>query len=316
MPFQPSLGKISIFVLMALATYIKDLLYRYECVIVPDFGGFITNKVSAKIDEQSHTFYPPTKQLGFNHHLTHNDGLLANYIASAENISFDQATQKIVEIVSQWNQQIKSQALVLDRIGKLELNAENQLIFEPITSENYLLSSFGLASFESSSIERPVEKVIPLVPAAAEKKVLPTFIKYAATAAILLTLGYGTWTGYQNKQDQLNFAKQQEEVNQKIQSATFVIENPLPTIELNVTKEAPKPYHVIAGAFQFEENAQKKVDELISRGYDATILGKNKWDLTQVAYESFYKKSDAFKSLAKVRIEDSKDAWLLVKKFE
>lgn len=301
---------------MAIATYIKDLLYRYECVIVPDFGGFITNKISAKIDEQSDTFYPPTKQLGFNHHLTHNDGLLANYIASAENISFDQATSKIIEVVSQWNQQIKSQALVLDRIGKIELNSDNQLIFEPETSENYLLSSFGLASFESNVVQRASRKVIPLTPIPAEKKVLPNFIKYAATAAVLLTLGYGTWTGYQNKQDQLNFAKQQEEVNQKIQSATFVIENPLPTIELNVTKEAPKPFHVIAGAFQFEENAQKKVTELLSKGYDATILGKNKWGLTQVAYASFYTKSDAFQSLAKVRVEDSKDAWLLVKKFD
>lgn len=301
---------------MILATYIKDLLYRYDCVIVPDFGGFITNKVSAKIDDQSNTFYPPTKQLGFNHHLTHNDGLLANYVASAENISFDQATQKIVEIVSQWNQQIKSQALILDRIGKLQLNAENQLTFEPVNSENYLLSSFGLVSFESSIVDRPEEKVIPLVPAATEKKILPIIAKYAATATILLTLGYGAWTGYQNKQDQLNYANQLEEVNQKIQSATFVIENPLPTIELNVTKELPKPYHVIAGAFQFEENAQKRVDELTAKGYEASILGKNKWGLTQVAYASFYKKSDAFKTLANVRVDDSKDAWLLVKKFD
>ena len=83
---------------MALATYIKDLLYRYDCVIVPDFGGFISNKISAKINEQSHTFYPPSKQLGFNHHLTHNDGLLANYVASAENISFEKPTKKLLKL--------------------------------------------------------------------------------------------------------------------------------------------------------------------------------------------------------------------------
>lgn len=300
---------------MTLATYIKDLLYRYECVIVPDFGGFITNKVSAKIDQSSHTFYPPTKQLGFNHHLTHNDGLLANYVASAENLSFEQATQKIVETVTQWNQQIKTQALMLDQIGTLVLNEQNQLIFEPTTSHNYLLSSFGLSSVESTSIERPAEKVV-LLPAASERKGIPTFIKYAATAAIVLALSYGGWTGYQNKQDQLKYAKQQDDLNQKIQTATFVIGNPLPTVELNVTKELPRPYHVIAGAFQFEENAQKKVDELKKKGHNARILGVNKWGLTQVAYASFYKKTDAFKSLNSVRKSDSKDAWLLVKKFD
>jgi hypothetical protein len=300
---------------MTLATYITDLLYRYECVIVPDFGGFITNKVSAKIDSQSNTFYPPSKQLGFNHHLTHNDGLLANYVASAENISFEQATQKIVETVTQWNQQVKTQALVLDQIGTLVLNDQEQLIFEPTTTHNYLLSSFGLTSVESPVVERTTEKVIPM-PAAAGRKGIPAFIKYAAAAAVVLTLSYGGWTGYQNKQDQLDFAKQQEERNQKIQEATFVIDNPLPTIELNVTKELPRPYHVIAGAFQFAENAQKKVDQLKAKGYDAYVLGVNKWGLTQVAYASFYKKADAFKSLNSVRKDGAKDAWLLVKKFD
>jgi hypothetical protein len=301
---------------MTLATYIKDLLYRYECVIVPDFGGFITNTISAKIDEASHTFYPPSKQLGFNHHLTHNDGLLVNYVASAENISFDQANRKVVDVVSQWNEQIKSKSLVLDNIGTLTLNDENQLIFSPNTKENYLLSSFGLASFESNVVQRSEEKVIPLLPAETERKGIPAFVKYAAAAAIVLTFGFAGWTGYQNKKDEQRLAEQIEQREQKIQSATFVIDNPLPTVEFNVTKELPKPYHVIAGAFQFEENAQKKVTELKSQGYEAQILGKNKWGLTQVAYASYYKRSEAFKTLSEVRKKDSKDAWLLVKKFD
>ena len=300
---------------MVLATYIKDLLYRYECVIVPDFGGFVTNKISAQIDEKSHTFYPPTKQLSFNHLLTHNDGLLTNYVASAENISFEQANQEIIKTVGLWNQQIKTNSLTLENIGSLQLNDNNQLTFEPNTCLNYLLSSFGLSSIDSTSIERTEEKVIPLIPVKESSKGIPTFVKYAATIAIALTLGYGGWTGYQNKQQQDNFAKQQKLVEGKIQSATFVIDNPLPTIELNVGKELPKPYHVVAGAFQFEENAQKKVDLLKTKGFNAYILGKNKWGLTQVAYESFYKKTDAFKSLSSVRKTDSKDAWLLVKKF-
>ena len=92
---------------MVIANYIKDLLYRHDCVIVPNFGGFVTNRISAQIHKNSYTFLPPTKQVGFNSHLTHNDGLLANYIASSENISFDQATIKISEIVSVWNSTIK-----------------------------------------------------------------------------------------------------------------------------------------------------------------------------------------------------------------
>ena len=73
---------------MIIAKYISDLLYRYDCVIVPDFGGFVANRIGAKVNNFTHTFSPPSKQLTFNSLLKHNDGLLANYIASSENISF------------------------------------------------------------------------------------------------------------------------------------------------------------------------------------------------------------------------------------
>ena len=34
---------------MVLEHYISDLLYRYNCVVVPGFGAFLTQKNSAKI---------------------------------------------------------------------------------------------------------------------------------------------------------------------------------------------------------------------------------------------------------------------------
>ena len=301
---------------MALEDYIKDLLYRYDCVIIPNFGGFVTNQISAQIDTDSNTFYPPTKQIGFNVNLNHNDGLLANYIASVENISFDQATSKIKVTVSQWNKLIKTSAFDIKNIGSFSLNEKNQLIFNPTNNINYLKSSFGLTPTESSIVLRSTQNVIPLAPSKEKHRKVPVFIKYAAAATLLFSVSYLGWTGYENKQEQLNFAKNQKKLEEKIQTATFVIENPLNVIELNVKKEVPKSFHVIAGAFQFVENAHKKVNQLNSKGFKATILGTNKWGLTQVAYASFHKKSDAYQSLADIRKIDSKDAWLLVKKFE
>lgn len=301
---------------MVIANYIKDLLYRHDCVIVPNFGGFVTNRISAQIQKNSYTFLPPTKLVGFNSHLTHNDGLLANYIASSENISFDQATIKISEIVSVWNSTIKIETLQIHNVGSFSLNQKNQLIFNPSNNVNFLRSSFGLTSFESTIVERTDDTTITFEPVKNEPKKIPVFLKYAASAAILLSVSYLGFTGYENKQEQITFAKSQKKLDTKIQSATFVIENPLATIELNVDKELPKPYHVIAGAFQFVENAHRKVNQLNAKGFNAKILGKNKWGLTQVAYASFLKKTDAYQNLASVRKNDSNDAWLLVKKFE
>lgn len=302
---------------MNLETYIKDLLYRYDCVIIPDFGGFVTKTTAAKLDENTHQFFPPTKQLSFNSHLNNNDGLLANYIASVENISFEKASNAIALSVIKWQNEIQKKALNLEGIGVLKLNDNRQIIFEPNTTINYLSTSFGLSSFESSAIKRYQQEVKTMVPEVAKKdrKGIPTFIKYAATAAILLTLG-GTaiYTKYQENTQKEFLAKQHKDLEKKIQTATFVISNPLPTIELKATKEIEKPFYVVAGAFQVKENAQKKVDQLLNEGYNAKIIGVNKWGLTQVVYDSFADKNEAINYLYKIQDTVSKDAWLLIKK--
>lgn len=301
---------------MNLANYINDLLYRYECVIVPDFGGFVTNKINAKLDEESHVFYPPSKKVTFNSHLNINDGLLVNYIASSENISFEKASNIVTLSVNKWKNEIKENPLYLNNIGELTLNDSNQIIFEPNKKVNYLSESFGLSSVTSSSIKRYNQKVKPLNPIKEkeDKKGVPAFIKYAATAAILLTLGFVGNNIYQQNEQKTILANQEKALEKKIQAATFVISNPLPTIELNVVKETSKNYHVVAGAFQFPENAKKKVNQLKKLGYNASILGVNKWGLTEVAYASYSDRNDATNNLYKIQDTVSKDAWLLIKK--
>ena len=302
---------------MTLTNYINDLLYRYDCVIVPNFGGFVTNAISAKVNHFSHTFYPPTKQITFNAHLRNNDGLLANYIASSENISFEQATLKIATIVNSWNLQLQTESVTIGKIGSLSLNGEQQITFEPNTTTNYLTETFGMSAVNSPAIKRLEykEKVEKLTPIVAQQK-SSGFFKYAAAAAVVLTLGVFGWNNYQTNQLQEQYAKQQSDVEKKIQSATFVIDNPLPTIQLNVSKETPKYFHIVAGAFEFQKNAEKKLKQLKAKGFDAEIIGKNKWGLTQVIYSSHKTRKEAYKSLASIRYNHSEDAWLLIKKLQ
>jgi hypothetical protein len=300
---------------MTLATYINDLLYRYDCVIVPDFGGFVTNRIGAKVNNYTHTFTPPKKLITFNKLLKHNDGLLANYIASAENISFEKASTAISLAVIKWQNELQSKSVEIDKLGVLSLNKERQIIFEPTNSVNYLTESFGLSTLVSSAISRYTEQVKPLIPATVEekKKGIPSFIKYAATAAILLTLSISGYKGYQENEQKEALAVQEKAIQKKIQSATFIISNPLPTINLNVIKEKAKPFHVIAGAFQFIENAEKKVAQLKAKGFDAKVVGVNNWGLTQVAFNSYSDRNEATNNLYKIQKTVSKDAWLLIK---
>ncbi len=310
---------------MTLANYISNLLYRYDCVVVPKFGGFVTNKIPAKVNQYTHTFYPPSKQLTFNSQLQNNDGLLANYIASSEHIAFEKAIEYIEKEVDLWRFTLNNEVLELDKIGLFKINSHGNLEFEPSNSTNYLTTSFGLNTYVSPAIKRiaynknikELETITPILPTKENNQKTPVFIKYAAAAAIIFALGTVGWNQYQTRTYKKLVTKaemQQQNVEKNIQEATFVIENPLPAITLNITKETYN-YHVIAGAFREPSNANKKLTELLSKGYNAKILGLNKWNLTQVAYGSFKTRNEAVSNLNIIKKAESEDAWLLVKKY-
>ena len=124
---------------------IGDLLLRHNCVIVPTFGGFVAEQLSAKIDYDKGVMVPPRKALLFNKQLISNDGLLINELAARKAISFDEASNDLSAIVSKWNHRLKSgERIELDRVGILFMDADQNLCFEQDRFFNLLLASFGL----------------------------------------------------------------------------------------------------------------------------------------------------------------------------
>ena len=312
---------------MRLETYISDLLYRYECVTVPDFGAFLTQPISAKVHESTNSFYPPKKMVSFNEQLKNNDGLLANYIAEIEKIPYETAVKKIVKRTKSFKSYlIQGETLTFDNIGEMLLNKEGKILFEPSDHLNYLPDAFGLSQFVSPRVTREIykeeveelEKVIPLTITPEKRKARP-YLKYAAIALIALTVGgLGASKFYVDQIESHNQLAQEEaheQMEQKIQQATFIIDNPLPTISLNVEKQSGR-YHIIAGAFRVEENSEKKVRQLKRKGYKARKIGKNKYGLHQVVYSSYEDRREALKALRQIRYNHNRDAWLLVKKLD
>jgi hypothetical protein len=102
---------------MKTASYISQLLYRYQFVTVPGFGAFLTEIQSAQWNANSNAFYPPKKLISFNSHLKNNDGLLANHIAQTEKTTYENAVVAIENEVSAWKK-----ALQLD--GKIALKVK------------------------------------------------------------------------------------------------------------------------------------------------------------------------------------------------
>ena len=61
--------------------YISELLFLHDCVIIPNFGGFVGNPKSAKLNKITGVLSPPSKQILFNANLKTNDGLLITHIS-------------------------------------------------------------------------------------------------------------------------------------------------------------------------------------------------------------------------------------------
>lgn len=160
--------------------YLSDLLYSYDCVIVPEFGGFIANYASAEIKPIQHKFLPPSKSISFNKNLKNNDGLLLNHIAQRRSIAYEEAKQLVHDFVHRSITGLnQGDRIYFENIGVLYLDPEGNVQFEAAEENDYLLESFGMSSFRAqpiirkskeASIESTVEKVIPLVKAEEKRK--------------------------------------------------------------------------------------------------------------------------------------------------
>lgn len=144
-----------------IAQRISELLFDYDCIIVPELGGFITNYKPAYIDEHLGVLYPPSKALGFNRQLINNDGLLANYIAREDLISFENACENIKSEVEICFEKLnEGKRVEFDKVGILYMDSENKIHFDPDDSINYLTSSFGLHKYYYPQLSESL-KVVP-----------------------------------------------------------------------------------------------------------------------------------------------------------
>ncbi len=307
---------------MNIEPYIAQLLYRYQCVTVPGFGAFLTEIQSAQLIESSNSFFPPKKMISFNGYLKNNDGLLANHIAQSEKTSYEYAVSAIQYEVFVWKKALQENGLFsIKNVGDFSLNADKNLIFNPYDQTNFLTNSFGLNAFVSPIVKRELfeQKIEALeenetIVFVRETRKTSSYLKYAAI--FVLGLAVAGSVGYPMYQDQITSdtiiveSAVQKQVQNKIQEATFFIKSPIPAVTLSV-KEAKLSYHIMAGAFREEENAQKTFEKLSELGYKARRIPQNKYGLFPVLYGSYATYAEAEKAKQEIQKNDNPDAWML-----
>jgi Sporulation related domain. len=273
---------------MDITAFIRELLFSHDCVIVPGFGGFIGNYTPARIDKSSSTFYPPVKQITFNRNLNHNDGLLVGRISESAKMNYGDARNLVEEYVASVRKKLeKGEKIVFDNIGSFINNQEGNIQFEPDTSVNYHLDSFGLESFnfqplENYDVRRRVTRHIDKDPAkhSSMRKILWRAAIIVPLLAVIVAVTFKT-----------NIFKSKVEATSlnPLASAEFesnksaVDEKAAATKDLSETVPAsPKVvipaissvdnYCIITGSFRSRDNAEAQVEMLRKEGFTPEIL--------------------------------------------
>src|SRR5690606_10944178 len=130
--------------------------------------------------------------------LKNNDGLLAQYIAKEQQITYAAAVEFINENTTLWHNAIEhKKAVELSGLGTILKNEEGVIEFEAYGIQYYLTASFGLSNIMVAKLQQPAQQETKVIPIETRKS---GYRKYAQTAAAIL-VGVGAWLGYNNYQE-------------------------------------------------------------------------------------------------------------------
>ena len=136
-----------------LDVYLKEILYRFDRVVIPTLGEFISYYKPAYRDKAKHVFYPPSKHLSFSTNGRVFDDLLVSEIAKKTEESKTAVRDFVQKEVNNWKASLEeNNRLELDKIGTLLLSKTGNITFQADQTENYLLDAFGLFPVYSPQI--------------------------------------------------------------------------------------------------------------------------------------------------------------------
>ena len=320
-----------------LASHIAYLLHEHDCVILPEFGGFVANYQSAKIDPVINLMHPPKKHIVFNKSLQNNDGLVVNEVAACDGMSFKKAQKEVEAYVLDLKDKLHLHKKVLiAEVGTLIQSSDNTLLFVQDLTTNHLLSSYGMGTLQSPAIKRVSvqERIEQKIKHIDEKHLPSNKNSWMKVAAVLLPLVMVSIIGVTQQEEIQTAVANLNPFNSSVEAVTSIEENvtsydytvhsPINNIadavqksfeaqavaETTIAAQSPRHF-IIAGAFGSKQNANKLVGNLQRWNYsNARIMGQSKNGLHRVCYDGFVQAEDATTALQQIKRKNH-SAWML-----
>lgn len=298
--------------------HISNLLFTHECVIVPNLGAFVSSPVSAVRDTDKNLFLPPSKEIGFNRSLSHNDGLLISTLAQQNSISYGKAKVMVEEFVASVEAKVDAgDKAVIEKVGTLQKDALGYLLFVADESETYLTDAYGLSSFHFTPVVAPQK---PVVENHQVRRLLqPVGLKQiAASVAILIGLFAISQSVENPMHDKamnaastVSFAMPETaaEADYEVQPTELVKAEQVVEDVAPVEKNS---YYLIAGSFKTESQAQRFLNIVHEMGEKQAFVLPSPNNRYRVAIEGYAQKDDAIADMSTYRQkEDFKTVWVL-----
>jgi nucleoid DNA-binding protein len=302
-----------------LLAFIKELLLLNDCVIIPGFGGFVSNYQPAGF--HGTRFTPPSKTVSFNKKLNFNDGLFVNYIADKEGMNYFLASRKVNLLVEEMNYRLTDgEEISVPEIGTLRYDDHENLIFVPRINGNLNADAYGLTAFSYESL-LATKKIVPPVPQIRKDAAQVVFRKRTLqkvmiAVPLVLALALTPVKNYKSYLQESNLGS----ITEMISSGPAVAGPAVVAAkESRTTEEVQQPlenytYFIIGGSFKSDENAVNFFGRLKEDGYAPVDLGMIK-GLHYIAVEGFsaFKEAqDAHREYLS-KLPDS-GAWIYIKK--
>lgn len=173
-------------------------LLQHPLVVIPGFGGFVKDYISAELDEKRNRIHPPKNTIAFNPRLVHNDGLLVAAWAAEYEVSYADADNQLTDAIAELRFRLSNgENVEWAHIGRLQQTASQHILFEPTSNTQTEDEFFGLKPVSIREIETDnVDKVRQLVGAdgavATKVRTLP-IKRIASYAAAAVTVGFLMW---------------------------------------------------------------------------------------------------------------------------
>jgi len=327
---------------MDIFEYIKELIIKDQDVILPGFGGFISEYESAIFDVTENKFLPPTKNIQFKPEYSFPDNTLVNLIVKRESISKNEASKILEDFLSDLRIRLnKEKQIDIIDIGFLRKTEKGIIEFVQNKDINLLPDAYGLKSFTSNPLsDKSVKNIYSIKKRPNWKKVgiysfLLILIVGVTGIAWYLSEGFTDFEFISLNHEDNNIesiadtdinksaiyldsiAKSDSikaNINNSIDVATIKKDALFYTEQKSIIEEPKTQYsnfYIIAGSFKDSINAQKFCNILIRKGFTPTIIESDKM-IYRVALNSYKSETNALKELYTLRSNSEiKQVWIL-----